>query len=184
MCAGGNVAGSQREQHDRRIGRIDLAIGGLPGKIGGKLAASGVDGGLNVARGGVDVAIEIKLKNDAGGTEAARGGHLRDAGDASELALERRSDGRGHGFRARAGETSANRDGWKIDLRQRRDGKKRNATTRERKMAMVISDVATGRRMKGAEKLKRNSRLVPVRGFLNRIADVELEAPPSQSNAR
>src|SRR5260370_3346710 len=32
-------------------------------------------------------------------------------------------------------------------------GKKRNATTPERKIAMVISDVATGRRMKGAEKL-------------------------------
>jgi hypothetical protein len=33
-------------------------------------------------------------------------------------------------------------------------GKKPNATTPERKIAMVISDVATGRRMKGAEKLE------------------------------
>src|SRR2546421_9250008 len=32
-------------------------------------------------------------------------------------------------------------------------GKKRNATAPERKIAMVISDVATGRRMKGEEKL-------------------------------
>src|SRR5260370_31707366 len=33
-------------------------------------------------------------------------------------------------------------------------GKKRNATTPESKIAMVINDVATGRRMKGAEKLE------------------------------
>src|SRR5260370_1136679 len=36
-------------------------------------------------------------------------------------------------------------------------GKKPNATTPERKMAMVISDVARGGRMKGAEKLEKNS---------------------------
>src|SRR3979411_396218 len=33
-------------------------------------------------------------------------------------------------------------------------GRKRNETAPERKMAMVINDVATGRRMKGAEKLE------------------------------
>jgi hypothetical protein len=33
-------------------------------------------------------------------------------------------------------------------------GRKRKATTPERKIANVISDVATGRRMKGAEKLE------------------------------
>src|SRR6202790_4896550 len=33
-------------------------------------------------------------------------------------------------------------------------GKNRKATTPERRMAKVISDVATGRRMKGAEKLE------------------------------
>src|SRR5215469_4679175 len=33
-------------------------------------------------------------------------------------------------------------------------GKKRNATAPERKIAMVMSVVATGRRMKGAEKLE------------------------------
>jgi hypothetical protein len=32
-------------------------------------------------------------------------------------------------------------------------GKIRKATTPERKIAMVMSDVATGRRIKGAEKL-------------------------------
>jgi hypothetical protein len=33
-------------------------------------------------------------------------------------------------------------------------GKNRNATTPESRIAMVINDVATGRRMKGAEKLE------------------------------
>src|SRR2546425_185051 len=33
-------------------------------------------------------------------------------------------------------------------------GKKRNATTPESKIALVINDVATGRRMKGAEKFE------------------------------
>src|SRR2546425_12249039 len=35
-------------------------------------------------------------------------------------------------------------------------GKKRNATTPESKIALVINDVATGRRMKGAEKFERS----------------------------
>jgi hypothetical protein len=33
-------------------------------------------------------------------------------------------------------------------------GKNRNATKPERRIAIVINDVATGRRMKGAEKLE------------------------------
>jgi hypothetical protein len=33
-------------------------------------------------------------------------------------------------------------------------GKNRNATAPDRKIAMVMSDVATGRRIKGAEKLE------------------------------
>src|SRR2546429_566089 len=36
-------------------------------------------------------------------------------------------------------------------------GKNRKATTPERRMAKVISEVATGRRMKGAEKLEERS---------------------------
>src|SRR5689334_5337931 len=63
-------------------------------------------------------------------------------------------------------------------------GKKRNATTPERRMAKVISEVATGRRMKGAEKLEEKcSMLVSGRRLLNRTAKVNVEttAEPVES---
>src|SRR5258706_7932206 len=118
---GRDVVRGQRKYQDRRVGRIDFSICGLAGKIGGKLAASGVDGGLNVARGRVDVAIEIELKSNARGAEAARGSHLRDAGNTAELALEGSGDGGGHSLRARARQTGAHANGWEIDARERSD---------------------------------------------------------------
>src|SRR6266403_3817886 len=126
---GRNVFGTQRQQHDRGIGRIDLSVAGLTGKIGRKLAAGGINGGLNVARGSIDVAVEVKLESNAGGAEPARGSHLRDASDAAELALEGRSDSGGHGFRAGARQASADTDRGKINLRQRGD---RQETKRNR----------------------------------------------------
>ena len=47
-------------------------------------------------------------------------GHLGDAGDAAELALERRGHRGGHDFRAGARKRGADGDGGEIDLRQRR----------------------------------------------------------------
>ncbi len=57
----GNRIRGEGENHDGRIGGIDLAIGRIVGKIGRQLSASGVDGSLHIAGGGVDVAIEIEL---------------------------------------------------------------------------------------------------------------------------
>ena len=71
-----DVVGSHRQHHDRRIGGIHFPVAGLAGQIGGKLAARGVDGGLHVARGGVDIAIQIELQRDVGGAELAGRGHL------------------------------------------------------------------------------------------------------------
>src|SRR5207248_4336270 len=93
-----DIGGGQREQHHRRIGWIDFAIAGLAREIGGKLATSGVDGGLNIAGGGVDIAIQIKLQNDAGIAKAAGRSHLRDASNTAELTAERSGDGRRHGY--------------------------------------------------------------------------------------
>ena len=45
-----------------RIGGIDFAVGRDAGQVGRQLAARGVDGGLHVARGGVDIAIQIELQ--------------------------------------------------------------------------------------------------------------------------
>ena len=54
--------GGEGEHEDGRIGRIHLAVGGIVGQVGGQIAAGGVDGGLHVARGGIDVAVEIELQ--------------------------------------------------------------------------------------------------------------------------
>ena len=54
----------QRQDHDRRVGRIDLAVGRIARQVGRQLAAGRVDGGLHVARGGVDVAVQIELQRD------------------------------------------------------------------------------------------------------------------------
>ena len=72
----------EREHEDGRIGRIHLAVGGIVRKVGGQIAAGGVDGRLHVARGGVDVAVQIELQGDAGRSERAGRGHLGDRGDA------------------------------------------------------------------------------------------------------
>ena len=56
----------EREDQDRRVGRVDLAVVGARRQVRRQLAAGGVDRGLHVARGRVDVAVEIELQRDAG----------------------------------------------------------------------------------------------------------------------
>ena len=121
---GRNIFRCQREEKDGRVGRIGLAIGRLAGKIGRKLAARGIDSSLHIARGGIDVAIEIELQRDSSGTEAAGGSHLRNASDAAELSFERSGHGGGHGLRACAREVRAHGNCGEIDLGQRRNGQK------------------------------------------------------------
>ena len=59
--------------------------------------------------------------SDRRAAERARGGHLRDAGNQRELALERRGDVRGHGLGTGAGQRGADLQGRKVDHRHRRD---------------------------------------------------------------
>src|SRR5208283_611644 len=61
--------GGKRQDHDRRIGRIDFAISGIAGEIGGQVTARRIDCGLDVARGSVNVPVQIKLQGDAGGAQ-------------------------------------------------------------------------------------------------------------------
>ncbi len=51
----------QAQHHDRRIGRVHLAIGGISRKIRGKIGARGIDAGLHVARRSVNITAEIEL---------------------------------------------------------------------------------------------------------------------------
>ena len=115
------LIGGEAEDHDGRVGGIDFAIGGIGRQVGGQIRARGVDGGFDVARGAVDIATEIELNGDGGAAERAGGGHLRDAGNVAELALERSGDGRGHNFGAASGQTGTDGDGGEINFGQRRN---------------------------------------------------------------
>ena len=57
--------GLHRQDHDRRIGRVDLAIGRRVRQVLRQLPGGGVDRRLHVVGGGVDVAVEIELQRDA-----------------------------------------------------------------------------------------------------------------------
>ena len=102
-CGSGSVSDVSREDEDGRVGRVDLAVGRPRRQVGGQLAAGGVDRRLHVARGGVDVAVEVELERDLTSSPS----ELEDVisatpGDAPEAPLERRGDGRGHRLRAGA----------------------------------------------------------------------------------
>ena len=96
--------GGDGQQQDRRVRRVDLAIGRRGREIGRKLAGGGVDGRLDVVCRRVDVSVEIELDGDARGAEPVRGSRLRHARDLRELTLEGLGDRRRHGLRARAGQ--------------------------------------------------------------------------------
>ena len=77
--AGREIRRAERQGHDGGLRRIGFTVGGIAGHAGGKLAAGGIDRGLDIAGGGVDVAVETKFKRDAGGPLAAVRGDRRDA---------------------------------------------------------------------------------------------------------
>ena len=56
--------GGRRQQQDRRVRRIDLAIGRRRGQVLRQLAAGGVDRGLHVIGRAVDVSVEVELDRD------------------------------------------------------------------------------------------------------------------------
>ena len=55
----------QRQDEDRRVGRVDLPVGGQRGQVVREDPGGGVDGGLHVAGGRVDVPVEVELQRDA-----------------------------------------------------------------------------------------------------------------------
>jgi hypothetical protein len=106
------------ENENGRIGRIDLAVGGRRRQVLRQLTARRVDAGLHVLRCRVDVAIQIELQRDLRGAEHVGRCHLRQTGNLRELIFERRCDGGGHGFRARARKLGGDQYGRKVHLRQ------------------------------------------------------------------
>ena len=61
--------GGQRQDHDRRIRRVGFAVGRPAGHPARQQALRGVDRRLDIARRAVDIAVEVKLENDAGAAE-------------------------------------------------------------------------------------------------------------------
>ena len=113
------VGGERQDQH-RRVGRVDLLVGGVAPERGRQVGARGVDRRLHVPRGAVDVAVEAELQGDLRLADRARRGHLGDVGDLAEMALERGRDAGRHRLGAGAGKLRRDLDGREIDLRQRR----------------------------------------------------------------
>ena len=117
--------GFDGEDEDGRVGGIDLSIGRRTRQVFRQLSGGGVDRGLDIVGGGVDVAVEIELDGDRGRAKRTRRRHLGDARNLRDLAFERLRDRCGHGVRRCSGQLSRDGDGRKIDLRQRRDGQRR-----------------------------------------------------------
>ncbi len=111
----------QRIDQDRRRGGVELAIAGIAAQRGRQVGARGVDRGLDVARGAIDVATDAELQVDARGAERTRRGHLADIGDLAEMTLQRTGHRGCHVRRARARQGRLHRNGRNIDVRQRRD---------------------------------------------------------------
>src|SRR5262249_37846232 len=118
-----------------RVRGIDLPENRRVGEVARELTASSDDGGLDVLRGTIDIAIEIELKRYGCEAKGAGGRHLGDARDLRELAFERRRHRGRHGLGTRTGQVGRNNDGGKVDLRQgsdRKSGERDDAGQKDR----------------------------------------------------
>jgi hypothetical protein len=79
--------GGERQQHDRRVGGVDLAVARIARQIRGQLAARRVDRRLNVAGGSVDITVQLELQRDGGRAQVVGRSYLSDSGYAAELAF-------------------------------------------------------------------------------------------------
>ena len=120
FCSG-TVSEVSDEREDGRVGRVDLGVDGRVGQVLREVGVGGVDGGLHVLLGDVDGLGERELERDDGAATGGDGGHLLQAGDLAELALERTGDGLRHDVGAGAGIVGLDLDDRVVDLRQRGD---------------------------------------------------------------
>ena len=93
--------GDHRQQHDRRVGRIHLAVRRIVRQIRWQLTSSRIDRRLNLSRRRIHVPIQLKLQRDRGVSERAGGCHLGHTRDTAKAPLERSRNRRGHRFRTR-----------------------------------------------------------------------------------
>ena len=143
----------QRQRDDRRVGRVHLGVSRRIGEVARQRRGRGVDRGLHVLRGAVDLAAEIELQRHLADAERARRGHQRQRRDLAELPFQRRRHQRRDGVGAGARKLGGDLDGRKVDLRQRRHRQPPVAEPAAASRRGARSEVAIGRRMKGVETL-------------------------------
>ena len=115
-----HLVGLDRQDQDRRIGRVDLAIGRARRQVLGQLRAGGIDSRLHIAGRRVDVTVQVELQRDTRLAEHVDRGELCHARYLGELPFQRLRHRGGHDFRAGTGIAGADRDRRELDARQRR----------------------------------------------------------------
>ncbi len=116
----GHGLGLQVQHDDRRIRRVDLAVGRIGAQGRRQVGARRGNGRLDVAGGAVDVAVQAELQRDIGAAGRAVRRHFGDVGDQAEMSFQRGRDRGRHDFGRAAGHVGAHLDRRKIDGRQRR----------------------------------------------------------------
>ena len=115
--AGGDDLGGQRQRDHGEAGRVGFPVERWQEPFR-QIAAGGVDRGLHRAGRGVEIHRQIELGDDVGAAGAAERGHLDDAGDQADGALERLRQRGCHGVRAGARQRRIDLDGRSLDRRQ------------------------------------------------------------------
>ena len=107
----------QRNHHDRRLRRVDLAIAGRAAHATGQELLRGIDGALHFTGGGVDIAAQLELQDDPRAALAAAAVHRTDPGDAAQRAFQWCGHGGGHHLRAGTGQAGLYGDGREVHVR-------------------------------------------------------------------
>jgi hypothetical protein len=88
-----------RQNHNGRIGRVDLPIRGRRRQVNRQVAGGRINRRLHVPRGAFYAAVQIELDADRRPAKCADRSHLRHAGDLAQTPFQRRGHRRGNGCR-------------------------------------------------------------------------------------
>ena len=110
----------QRQRQDGRRGGIELAEGGPSGHAGRQLVDDTVDGRLHLARGFVQVAVNVEEEPHLGGAGAAGRRDGRQPRNGPQRPFQRPRHSRRHAGGAGPGQAGRDHHHRRVDLRQRR----------------------------------------------------------------
>ena len=110
-----------RQDQDREVGRIELAVGRIGPQRSGQIRPRRIDRGLHVSRRAVDVAVDVELQHDLGGIDVAARRHLVDARNGAQVPFQRRGHAGGHNLRAGARHRGIHHNGGNVDIGEGRN---------------------------------------------------------------